>query len=396
MSRPFSDTSFARKITAPSGEAKPLTVAQLVNADRIGGAEQAALEVSRAVVALGGRALIGAGGALAGRMRVTGAESFAFQPETGRLRRGRSVSALVDALGEAEVDVIHARSPEMAAAAQDAARALGAGFVTTLHEAPETGWRRSAGAKALVAADRVIAVSEDLAARAGVAGAVAIPRGADMEVFAEEVVGAARTIKLTDSWGLAEDVRPIILAPGRLTASNGHDVLIEAVGLLKRLSPDFLCLIVGAGEQAYADGLEARIVAAGLGGHVRLVGRAEDMPAALKISAVVVSAATSPPASGRAMIEAQAMGRPVIAPAHGAMTEVVAHGETGWLTAPGDAAALADAMAEALSMDESQRAHIGMAGRARVRARFTLGAMLEAILAVYEDVSGKTFRPPLM
>ena len=150
MSRPFSDTLFVKKITAPEGEAKPLTVAQLVDADRIGGAEQAALEVSRAVVGLGGRALIGAGGALAARMRVTGAESFAFQPETGRLRRGRGIAALIDALGDAEVDVIHARSPETAAVAQAAAKTLGVGFVTTRHEAPESGWRRSAGVKALV------------------------------------------------------------------------------------------------------------------------------------------------------------------------------------------------------------------------------------------------------
>jgi flagellar biosynthesis component FlhA len=44
-------------------------------------------------------------------------------------------------------------------------------------------------------------------------------------------------------------------------------------------------------------------------------------------------------------------------------------------------------------MDESQRAHIGMAGRGRVRARFTLDAMLNANLAIYEELAATTFRP---
>jgi glycosyltransferase involved in cell wall biosynthesis len=240
----------------------------------------------------------------------------------------------------------------------------------------------------------VIAVSDDLAGRIGAPNLVAIPRGADMDVFAEEVVSAERTVKQAERWGLSEDTRPIILAPGRLDASNGYDLLIDAVGVLQETRPelDFVCLIVGAGEAAYAAKLEAAIVEAGLAGRVRLVGDTDDMAAALKISAVIVSAATEPPAAGRTMIEAQAMGRPVIAPDHGAMSDVVAHGETGWLTPPGDAVSLAGAMAAALSMDQSQRAHIGMAGRARVRARFTLETMLGGILGVYEDVTGRSFR----
>ena len=86
------------------------------------------------------------------------------------------------------------------------------------------------------------------------------------------------------------------------------------------------------------------------------------------------------------------MGRPVIAPAHGAAAEVVEHGVSGWLTPPGDSAALAAALEAALDMDESQRAHLGLAGRARVRARFTLEAMLGRTLAIYEELAGRPFR----
>jgi len=299
---------------------------------------------------------------------------------------------------DADVDIIHARSPDMAAAGVRAAAALGAKLVTTYHR-PYGGGLLGGGGRALASGERVIAVSETLADTVASKALprdriTVIPRGADMNVFAEEVVGPARTIQLADEWGLTEDTRPIVLAPGRLDASNGHDVLLKAVAELKVAHAEdaFLCLMVGEGDPRYIHSLEEKALRAGLGGVVRVAGRSDDMPAALKLAAVVVSAATEPPSAGRTMIEAQAMGRPVIAPAHGAMLDVVEGGVSGWLTTPGDAEALAQAIAEALAMDESQRAHIGMAGRARVRARFTLDQMLNANLAIYEELAETTFR----
>ncbi len=371
----------------------------MVDGHHIGGAERAAREVAAAVAAAGGRALIAAGGPAAHRVRVAGAETFAFAPENSLINRKGNIGDLIGMIEDAGVDVIHARSPEMAAAGARAAAAVGAKFVTTFHQ-PHSGGLLGGGGRSLETGDRVIAVSGALADTIAGKGLTreqitVIPRGADMNVFAEEVVGPARTIQLADEWGLTEDTRPIVLAPGRLDASNGHDVLLKAVAALKDTHDEdaFLCLIVGEGDPKYTAALEEKALKAGLGGVVRVAGRSEDMPAALKLAAVVVSAATEPPSAGRTMIEAQAMGRPVIAPAHGAMTEVVEGGVSGWLTTPGDAGELAQSIREALAMDESQRAHIGMAGRARVRARFTLDKMLNANLAIYEELAEMTFRP---
>lgn len=395
----FDQLQTRTKLTAAIGERKPLTVLQMVDGHTLGGAERAAREVASAIVAAGGRALIAAGGAAAHRVRVAGAETFSFSPETSLINRRGNVDDLIEMVQDAGIDVIHARSPEMASAGASAAQAIGASLVTTFHRAYGGGFLGNDG-KMLAAGDRVIAVSDSLAEK--IAGKslpreriTVIPRGADMSVFAEEVVSPARTIQLADEWGLTEDTRPIVLAPGRLDASNGHDVLLKAVGALKATHAEdaFLCLIVGEGDPKYTSALEEKAVRAGLGGVVRVAGRSEDMPAALKLAAVVVSAATEPPSAGRTIIEAQAMGRPVIAPAHGAMLDVVEGGVSGWLTTPGDADELAQSIAEALAMDESQRAHIGMAGRARVRARFTLEKMLNANLAIYEELAQTTFRP---
>lgn len=398
MAGPFVDQlSTPAKLTAAGGERKPLTVLQMVDGHHLGGAERAAREVASAIIAAGGRALIAAGGAAAHRVRVAGAETFIFSPETSLMNRKGNVADLIEMVEDAGVDIIHARSPDMAAAGAKAAAALGARLVTTYHQPHGGGFL--GGGKALTTGERVIAVSNTLADTVASKALpreriTVIPRGADMNVFAEEVVGPARTIQLADEWGLTEDTRPIVLAPGRLDASNGHDVLLKAVAELKATHDEdaFLCLIVGEGDPKYVQTLEEKALKAGLGSVVRVAGRSEDMPAVLKLAAVVVSAATEPPSAGRTMIEAQAMGRPVIAPAHGAMLDVVEGGVSGWLTTPGHPGELGQAISEALAMDESQRAHIGMAGRARVRARFTLDQMLNANLAIYEELAETTFR----
>ena len=237
MAGPFVDQlNTPAKISAAAGERKPLTVLQMVDGHEIGGAERAAREAALAIIAAGGRALIAAGGAAAHRVRVVGAETFAYAPESSLINRKGNVGDLIEMVEDAGVDIIHARSPEMAAAGAQAATALGARLVTTYHR-PYGGGLLGGEGKPLMAGQRVIAVSETLANT--VAGKAlprdritVIPRGADMNVFAEEVVGPARTIQLADEWGLTEDTRPIVLAPGRLDASNGHDVLLKAVAEL--------------------------------------------------------------------------------------------------------------------------------------------------------------------
>ena len=71
------------------------------------------------------------------------------------------------------------------------------------------------------------------------------------------------------------------------------------------------------------------------------------------LSDVVVSASTDPEAFGRVLVEAQAMGRPVVATDHGAARETVIPGETGWLVAPGDASAMVEALHEACAALEA-------------------------------------------
>ncbi|MGH7090887.1 MAG: glycosyltransferase, partial [Stellaceae bacterium] len=81
-----------------------------------------------------------------------------------------------------------------------------------------------------------------------------------------------------------------------------------------------------------------------------------------------------------------AMGRPVIATAHGGALETVVPGETGWLVRPGDPADLAKALAEALALGPERRAELAARATAHVRSRFTVDAMTARTIAVYEEL----------
>ena len=121
---------------------------------------------------------------------------------------------------------------------------------------------------------------------------------------------------------------------------------------------------------------------------LRIVGHCEDMPAALMLADVVVNASIEPEAFGRVVIEAQAMGRPVIATDHGGAVETVEPGSTGWRVPPGDAAALGTAIDAALALPGPARAALAARARAAVLAHYTVRAMQQATLAVYREVLG--------
>jgi glycosyltransferase involved in cell wall biosynthesis len=108
---------------------------------------------------------------------------------------------------------------------------------------------------------------------------------------------------------------------------------------------------------------------------------------------VVVSASVEAEAFGRVIAEGQAMGRPVIATDHGAARETVIPGVTGWLVPPGDAAALAAALREALALDADARARMARTAIQHVRDNFTRELMCNRTMAVYREVLAAAGRP---
>lgn len=291
-----------------------------------------------------------------------------------------------------DVDIVHARSRAPAWSCHRACKATGARFITTCH-AP---YNIQNDAKRLynssiASGERVIAISHFIAGYLRENYDIdprnirVIHRGVALDRFHPTAVTPERLIKLSRAWRIP-DGAGIIMMPARLTRWKGHHVLIEAVAKLKR--PDIFCVIIGAdqGRTGYRQELEEKIREMKLESQVRIVDHCDDMPAAYMLATIVVSASTDPEGFGRVPVEAQAMGRPLIASDHGGARETVVRGETGWLTKPGDAADLARAMGEALSLNATQRAVLATRAMAHIAQTFTKERMADETLNVYAEL----------
>ncbi len=219
-----------------------------------------------------------------------------------------------------------------------------------------------------------------------------IHRGADLDVFRPSAVGPGRLLGLQNAWGIHEYTR-VILLPGRLTRWKGQGVLIAALPELRRRQDisDVAVVLAGdaEGRTDYVAELRRQCCKLGLsGGQVVFAGQCNDMPAAIMLADVVVSASIEPEAFGRVMAEAGAMGKPVVASAIGAAHEIVVAGETGWLVPPGEPKAMADALGAALNLPEAKREILAARAIERVASSFSVEAMCDKTLAVYRELIG--------
>ncbi|HUD43022.1 MAG TPA: glycosyltransferase [Dokdonella sp.] len=174
-----------------------------------------------------------------------------------------------------------------------------------------------------------------------------------------------------------------LLAVGRLSAYKGFDVLLEA---LARCAGARL-LLIGDGEEAPR--LRALAARLGLADRVRFAGAVDDATLAAAYAAadlVVLPSLDRGEAFGVVLLEAMRAGRAVIASdVAGSGISSVVGADAGVLVPPGDAAALAAAIA-ALAADPARRRALGEAGRARWRERFTLAHAAGPFLALYAEL----------
>ena len=369
-----------------------LTVLQVLPSLQAGGVERGTVEMVQAVARAGGDPLVAsAGGRLVVAVQRAGGRHvtlpLAAKNPVAILRNAARLTRLIAAERPA---IVHARSRAPAWSAFLACRRTGTPFVTTYHGAYAEDLPGKRRYNAVMAkGDRVIAISEYIAelvqARHGVGPdrLRVIPRGVDADLFNPDRVAHPRFHALAQAWRLP-DGAPVILLPARLTRWKGQTVLLDALRLLQRR--DAIAVLVGGGKPAFARELAVRAERLGVASRLRLAGHVDDMPAALMLADVVVHASIDPEPFGRAVIEAQAMCRPVIAADAGGAVETVRHGETGWRIAPDDPRALAAALDVALGLSAEARAALGARARAAVQAKFSTAAMQDATLAVYNEL----------
>lgn len=158
---------------------------------------------------------------------------------------------------------------------------------------------------------------------------------------------------------------------GNVKAWKGQETLVRALPLVAQQFPDVCCLVVGSvADDEYMQRLQRLIAEGNLADRVIFTGYQKYPAACMAAMDVVVHTSTSPEPFGLVVLEGMALGKPVVATAHGGPLDVVVEGETGFLTAPGDATQLAAVLARLLG-DAGLRQRVGAAGRARLLDKFT-------------------------
>ncbi len=229
----------------------------------------------------------------------------------------------------------------------------------------------------------VFTVSRQIEARCRAVGLPAdrvhwIPGVADLPRFGEGGSGAA--IREEFKLGRA----PVVVSVARFAANRGHEQLLAGFGELLRRLPDARLLLVGKGERR--DRLEQLVGDLGLGHRVIFTGyRDRDLPQVLAAADCFALMAAGSDESCRAVLEAMAAARPVVARAVGALPETVVDGETGLLVGDESPRAVAEALASILG-DPARARAMGEAGRRRAETDFSPERSVTIVETVYRAI----------
>lgn len=365
-----------------------LTVVQLLPALHSGGVERSTLEIARALVAAGHRAIVvSAGGRLVQPLLDSGAEHLTLDIGRKSLLTLRHVASLRRLFSETGADIVHARSRLPAWLGWYALRGLPEGrrprWVTTMHGLNSPG-RYSA---IMASGERVICVSQTVrdyllkhypATDPSILRV--IPRGVDVAQF-PRVPRADRRPRLEVARlhpPLGGD-GPLLLLPGRGTRLKGHSHALKLLAALRAEGVQAVLWMPGVrepGREAYVRELEQLAERLGVATQVAFTEPTSRIAEAYAASDLVLQLSDKPEAFGRTVLEALSVGRPVLGWNHGGVGELLAQLQPSGAVPLGDEAALTR-QAVALLRQPPPSAN---------RIPFTLQAMQRDTLDVYGEL----------
>ena len=218
---------------------------------------------------------------------------------------------------------------------------------------------------------------------------LSIFRGINLEYFDANKIKESEEINLIKKWKLDKQ-KKIILLPGRLTTWKGQEMFIESLNLFKINNPDkkFMAIILGSdqGRKIYKKKLQRLVDQYRLNHDLLFIDDCQNMPVAYKISDFVVSSSIEPEAFGRVAIEAQSMGKPIIASKIGGSKETIIDNITGFLFVAGDTSSLSQKLAHVFDLDETTLKSIGNEGRKNVTNKFNVEKMCFTTYSEYKKL----------
>ena len=397
----------AQSRTPIATPAKPLTALIVTPSLHAGAADSGAVQLVRILASAGHRSIVvSSGGRLVGDITAAGATFIPMNVDsTNPVAIARNAFAMARIARGQQCDVIHAHARAPGWSAYYASRRTGIPFLTSWYK----GFREQNVFKRLyngvmARGDCVVAISDQIAElvveryKTPWERITVIPASVDFERFDPARVSQARIDNVKFNWGVQPDTK-IVLVVGRMLRRKGHHVVVEAVRRLKEMGlKDFMCVFVGEdqGKSRYSGELWDLVLSTGTSDVIRLAGPTDDLPAAFAAATVVVSASIQQEGLQRAILEAEAMAKPVVVSDLGAGPDAVlappAVAEermTGLRFSTGDSIALATALVRLFSLPPAARAAMGARGRAWVLANFNTAAAAEPTLRLYEAIAAR-------
>ena len=214
-------------------------------------------------------------------------------------------------------------------------------------------------------------------------------RGINVDYFNSKNISILKQEKLKQEWDLSSNKFTILL-PGRLTYWKGQENFIEALNILIEDydMTNFQAIILGSnqGRKVYSKKLINLVSRYNLNKKIKFISHCKEMPLAYSLTDVVVSASIEPEAFGRVSVEAQSMGKPIIASNIGGSAETVINKKTGLLYKYDDPRELAKSLNTVMQLSSDNLKSMGEEGRKNIAKKFDVETMCQSNLKEYKKL----------
>jgi glycosyltransferase involved in cell wall biosynthesis len=216
-----------------------------------------------------------------------------------------------------------------------------------------------------------------------------IYRGINVDYYNQKNISILKQEKLKKDWELTSN-KFIILMPGRLTYWKGQENFIESLNILIEdyNFTNFEAIMLGSdqGRTVYRKKLINLVERYNLNKKIKFINHCKEMPLAYSLADVVVSASIEPEAFGRVSVEAQSMGKPIIASNIGGSKETILNKKTGLLYQFDDPRELAKSLNTVIQLTQDELKSMGNEGRKNITKKFDVETMCDTNLNEYKKL----------
>jgi glycosyltransferase involved in cell wall biosynthesis len=306
----------------------------------------------------------------------------------------RSACSVADVLRDVRPDIVHMHGNKAAVVGWMASHMRTIKhMVTTVHNFPSNlnpssryyPIAQRANRVILNRADHLIAVSTELRrcledeVGVGSSKITVIPNGIDPAHW--EVFRGNGSVEVKNTLGLSEDA--ILLGTvGRLVPFKGHSILLQSIAMIAENHPNVYLLIIGDGP--LRRDLETEAVELGISERIKFLGFVDEPGRYMAALDIFVLPSIKEP-FGIVLLEAMALGLPVVSTNGGGVPDIVEDGISGLLARPGDAESLAKAV-ERMLADRDLRETFAQTGLQLVNKNFTIKSMADKTFAAYSNL----------